>query len=54
MDDVEFIIEEILDEDGDNITVCNHPKEIVKIKCPFACDKNSMMRVKVFDIFSEL
>ena len=54
MDDVEFIIEEILDEDGDNITVCNHPKELVKIKCPFACDKNSMMRVKVFDIFSEL
>lgn len=50
MHEIEFTIEEIKNENGENIGVCNHPKEIVKIKCPVKCDENSMMRVKVFDI----
>lgn len=50
MHEIEFTIEEIKNENGENIEVCNHPKEIVKIKCPVKCDENSMMRVKVFDI----
>lgn len=50
MHEIEFTIEEIKNENGENIGVCNHPKEIVKIKCPVKCDENSIMRVKVFDI----
>lgn len=54
MKTVEFAIEEILDEKNNLKDVCNHPKEIVKVKCPFACEENSMMRVKVFDILDEM
>ena len=53
MDTIEFNIEEIIDEKGNNKDVCNHPKEIVKIKCSQPVEKNSMMRVKVFDIWDE-
>lgn len=54
MKEIEFKIEEIYDEEGNMKDVCNHPKEIVKIKCPFECEKNSMMRVKMFDILDEM
>jgi len=54
MKTIEFTIEEILDENGEDKDICNHPKEIVKIKCPYVCDENSMMRVKVFDILDEM
>ena len=54
MKTIEFIIEEILNEDGKPINVCNHPKEIVKIKCDKNTDKFAMMRLKVFDIFEDL
>lgn len=30
-----FKIESIIDEDGNNIEICNHPNQIVKIKVPF-------------------
>jgi len=50
----EFTIEDIMDEFNNKKSICNHPKEIVKIKCPFKCDKSSMMRVKVFDILEEM
>ena len=54
MEEIEFKIEEIYDEDGNKIEICNHPKDIVKIKCPYICTKNAMMRVKVFDKYSGL
>ena len=54
MDEVEFTIDSITNEDGEDIDVCNHPKEIVKIKCPFEIEKMSMMRMKIFDIFAEI
>lgn len=49
MDNIEFKIDEIIDEDGNNLECCNHPKSIVKIKVPEFCDTYSMMRVKMFD-----
>ncbi len=53
MDTIEFTIENITSEDGTPLEVCNHPKEIVKIKIPSKCDIGSMMRIKMFDIFEE-
>lgn len=53
METIEFTIDEIIDEAGNNIEYANHPKDIVYIKVPGPCDENSMMRVKVFDIFNE-
>ncbi len=54
MGEIEFTIDEILDSDGETIVVCNHPKDIVKIKCPYKCEENSMMRTKVFDILNKM
>lgn len=50
----EFTIDEILNEDNESIEICNHPKEIVKIRCSNPVEKMSMMRIKVFDILDEL
>lgn len=54
MKEIEFTINEILDEDGNTLEVCNHPKEIVRIKCIKDVEKNAMMRAKVFDIYEGL
>jgi len=53
METVEFTIDEIYDCEDRTLEYCNHPKDIVKIKCPYECEVNSMMRTKVFDIFKE-
>ena len=45
-EDKTFKIEEILDEEGNTKEVCNHPKEIVKIKVPFEVEPWSMMHIK--------
>lgn len=44
------IPEELYDEDNNRIEVANHPKMIVKMKCPIELEKYDMMRLKVFDI----
>lgn len=44
------IPEELYDEDNNKIEVANHPKMIVKMKCPIELEKYDMMRLKVFDI----
>lgn len=44
------IPEELYDEDNNKIEVANHPKMIVKMKCPIKLEKYDMMRLKVFDI----
>ncbi len=48
----EFEIQEILDEDGNTMEYCNHPKTIVYIPTKEVLEKNSMMRLKVFDKFN--
>lgn len=45
MKNVRFKIDEIINENGEKIDVCNHPREIVKIACPYNCDNFAMMRV---------
>ncbi len=40
----EFIIEEIIDSKGELIETARHPKELLKIKIPFAVTKNDMIR----------
>lgn len=47
MEDQKLTIEEIIDEDGNTKEVCNHPKEIVKIKCSFEVKENYMMHKEV-------
>lgn len=54
MDTIEFTIGEIVNEKGELIDFCNHPKEIVKISVPSYCEKFSMMRTKVFDKSGEI
>lgn len=52
MKPVEFKIEKITNEDGQEQEFCNHPKDIVFIEAPgVSCEKFSMMRTKIFDIF---
>lgn len=46
----DYIIEEILDEEGNNIEIARHPQMIVKLKVPKKLEKNDMMRIKMFDI----
>ena len=50
----EFIIKEIINEKGENVTAARHPREIVKFKCPIKLEKNAMMRLKIFDISNYL
>jgi len=45
LDETDFVIEEIINEDGEKIQCANHPKEALKIKIPIKIDKNSMIRV---------
>ncbi len=52
MKPVEFTIGRITDENGEEKEFCNHPKDIVFIDAPgLSCEKFSMMRTKIFDIF---
>ncbi len=50
MKTIEFTIDKITSLDKEEISVCNHPKDIVLIQVPKKCEEMSMMRVKVFDI----
>ncbi len=40
----EFVIEEIINEQGESIEVARHPRELLKIKVPFEVRKNDMIR----------
>lgn len=46
METIGFTITDILDEDGKNITIVNHPLQRVKIRIPSYVSKQSMMRIK--------
>lgn len=46
----DYEITEILDEDGNSISVARHPQMIVKMKIDNKLNKYDMMRIKVFDI----
>lgn len=54
METFEFEITSITDERGVELDCCNHPKDIVHIAVPKSCEKNAMMRTKIFDIFEEI
>lgn len=43
-------VPDMIDEEGQKITIANHPKMIVKFKCNKILNHYDMMRVKVFDI----
>ena len=47
IDTFKFKIEDILDEDGNNIDIVRHPKQIVKIKIDKQLYKDDMMRIHV-------
>lgn len=47
MKTISFKINEIIDEDGNNIDVVNHPLQVVKIKVPSSVSNYSMMRIKI-------
>lgn len=53
METIQFKIEDLKDESGNELDICNHPKDVVKISVPSKCDVGSMMRAKMFDIFKE-
>lgn len=44
IDNFQFKIADIIDDNGDFITVANHPKQIVKIQVPFPVYANDLMR----------
>lgn len=46
----EYVVEEILDENGNNIDIARHPQMIIKLKVNKNLNKFDMMRLKVFDI----
>ena len=47
--DYSFTINTIINEEGENIDVARHPKEILKINCDVNIPKNSFMRVNFLD-----
>ena len=44
-----WVVDNIMDEEGNPIDVARHPQMIIKIKLPFEVKRFDMMRVKVFD-----
>ena len=47
--DYSFVIDEIIDEDDNIIDAARHPRQIVKINCPYKVFKNDLMRVNFLD-----
>ena len=45
IDNFEFKIESVMDEDGNEIDIIRHPRQIVKIKVPKEVYKNNMIRL---------
>lgn len=50
METFDYKVEKIMDEDGNEIEVANHPQMIIKLKISTFLPKFAMMRIKVFDI----
>lgn len=46
----DYVVEEILDEEGNSLDIARHPQMIIKLKVPYKLEKNDMMRIKMFDI----
>ena len=45
--EVNFTIEKIIDSDGNNKDIANHPKEVLKINVPIEVSKDFIIRIKV-------
>jgi len=51
LDNLDYIIGEMYDEEDNLIEVAPHAQMIIKIKADLPLSKGDMMRVKIFDIF---
>ncbi len=49
-----YHINKIYDDNSEELTVCNHPKSIIKLPVDFVLEKNDMMRLKVVDKSSKV
>lgn len=49
MEELEYTINKIIDEDGNDLDVARHPRMIVKLEFPKPLQKYSMMRLKIID-----
>ncbi len=50
METTNWIVDNIMDEDGNPLDVARHPQMVIKIKLPFEVNKDDMMRVKVYEL----
>ena len=48
-DIISFVIKDLIDEDGNKIDAARHPRQIVKIYCPYNVKKNDLMCVNFLD-----
>lgn len=46
-DDVPYVIDQIYDEDGNEIDIVRHPKQVVKMPIPFELEENDFMKIAV-------
>lgn len=49
MEDYSFVVENLTDEVGNEISAARHPRQIVKISCDVKIPKNSLLRVNFLD-----
>lgn len=47
--DTSFIIDYLVNEENEAVDAARHPREIVKINCPYKVEKNDLMRVNFLD-----
>ena len=45
----DWVVDNIIDDEGNEIDVARHPQMIIKMRIPFKVNKNDMMRIKMFD-----
>lgn len=46
-DDIPYVIDQIYDEDGNEIDIVRHPKQVVKMPIPFELEENDFMKIAV-------
>ncbi len=49
IEDYSFVVESIIDEEGNNLDAARHPREIIKISCDQKVPINSILRVNFLD-----
>ncbi len=51
MKTTDWVVDNIIDDEGNEIDVARHPQMIIKMHIPFKVNKNDMMRIKMFDFY---